>query len=85
MESAREVVDRDLDSIVDTLRPDLGRMAGSNFLVAGGAGFLGYYLVQAALRWNDGAASADQIRVTVWDSFVRGVPGWLEALRGRAT
>ena len=78
------VVDRDLDSIVSTLRPDLGRMAGTTLLVAGGAGFLGYYLVQAALRWNDGASSADRIRVTVWDSFVRGVPDWLEALRGRA-
>jgi UDP-glucuronate decarboxylase len=83
METARQVVDRDLDSIVRTLEPDFKQMAGRRLLVAGGAGFLGYYLVQAALRWNDGAAAGDGIDVTVWDSFVRGVPDWLEDLDGR--
>ncbi len=32
-------------------------MAGKRLLITGGAGFLGYYLVQAALHWNRTRAS----------------------------
>jgi len=52
-------------------------------LITGGGGFLGYYLVQAALYWNDKRASGARIDVTVYDNYVRGVPEWLEALRPR--
>jgi UDP-glucuronate decarboxylase len=83
MDTAREVVDHDLDRMVERLQTDFARMAGSRLLVAGGAGFLGYYLVQAALRWNDAGSPTDRIGVTVWDSFVRGVPEWLDGLRER--
>ena len=55
-------------------------LSGRNLLIAGGAGFLGYYLVQAALHWNEEHAKAVPIRVTVLDNFVRGVPGWLTGL-----
>jgi nucleoside-diphosphate-sugar epimerase len=41
-------------------------------VVTGGAGFLGYYLVQAALRSN--------VFVTVYDNYARGVPPWLSEL-----
>ncbi len=55
-------------------------MAGSSLLITGGAGFLGYYLVQAALHCNRTQRAADP--VTVWDNFIRGVPDWLTALDG---
>jgi nucleoside-diphosphate-sugar epimerase len=55
-------------------------MAGQRVLVVGGAGFLGYYLVQTVLHWNKSAGSARPIRVTVWDSYARGVPRWLTDL-----
>ena len=57
-------------------------MAGKRLLITGGAGFLGYELVQAILRANE--AESEPIRLTVYDNFVRGVPGWLESLAGNA-
>jgi nucleoside-diphosphate-sugar epimerase len=56
-------------------------MSGASILVAGGAGFLGYYLVQAPLYWNKKHPTAPPIRVTVLDNFIRGVPGWLTSLK----
>lgn len=51
-------------------------MTGGHLLITGGAGFLGYYLVQSILHWNQ--RSGRPIRVTVFDNFVRGVPDWLQ-------
>jgi nucleoside-diphosphate-sugar epimerase len=83
VESLRELLDRDLDYIRAGLRDEFGSMAGKRLLLTGGAGFLGYYMVQSVLHWNDGAAKADRIGVTVFDNYARGVPAWLEALGGR--
>lgn len=83
MQTAAHVIQLDLDFITEQLHTEFARMAGRNLLVAGGAGFLGYYLVQAPLHWNRRNAGRAPIRVTVMDSFVRGgVPGWLKALGG---
>lgn len=79
-ESAADIVSADLDAIVDGLGPDMERLAGRRLLVTGGAGFLGYELVQAALRSNE--AGNDPIRITVFDNFVRGVPSWLREIEG---
>jgi nucleoside-diphosphate-sugar epimerase len=73
-------VSNDLAYICENLREEFGRMAGKNLLIVGGAGFLGYYLVQSVLYWNQGARAAERIRVTVYDSFIRGVPPWLTKL-----
>jgi nucleoside-diphosphate-sugar epimerase len=64
------------------LADELGDLAGSRLLVTGGAGFLGYYLVQAALAANDSGNSAP-IAVTVWDNYQRGAPEWLRQLSAR--
>ena len=80
--TAAAVVRADLEHIVEGVSSELGEMAGSRMLVTGGAGFLGYYLVQTALAWNGSARAADRIEVTVADSFVRGVPDWLAGLPG---
>ena len=75
-----ELLRQDLDSISANLQDEFGRMAGDRLLITGGAGFLGYYLVQAALHFNQTAGKAP-IHVTVWDNFIRGTPGWLTGLR----
>jgi nucleoside-diphosphate-sugar epimerase len=80
---AAAVLRGDLDSIVGALGEELARLAGRRVLVTGGAGFLGYELVQALLHWNDGAGEGDRIRVDVWDNYARGLPGWLAALERR--
>ena len=54
--------------------------AGKKLLITGGAGFLGYYLVQTVLHWNGRSGAGREIRVTVYDNYVRGLPKWLEAI-----
>lgn len=83
--SLDEILTRDLDYICTGLREEFDRMRGGRLLITGGAGFLGYYLVLAALHFNKKAEARDAIRVTVWDNFIRGVPAWLTGLKGDAT
>ncbi len=83
VEPLSELLNRDLDYVSAGLRDEFARMAGKRVLITGGAGFLGYYMVQGVLHWNDRAQEKDRIHVTVFDNYVRGVPAWLESLRGR--
>lgn len=77
-EAAAEVVRRDLEYMGEALASELKEMAGSRLLITGGAGFLGYYLVQAVIFWNREKASADEkIHLSVLDNFARGKPAWL--------
>ena len=62
------------------LSDSFARMAGRRVLLTGGAGFLGYYLVQAMLEWNRHVLRSRAIAVTVVDNYVRGVPTWLARL-----
>lgn len=75
----------DLETICVDLDAEFGRIAGKSLLITGGGGFLGYYLVQAALHWNRTRATRGLIDVTVYDNYVRGVPAWLEALTADPT
>jgi UDP-glucuronate decarboxylase len=87
MSSSREVLSleqllsADLETICRDLDAEFARLAGKRLLITGGGGFLGYYLVQAALHWNQTRASRGVIDVTVYDNYFRGVPAWLEALK----
>jgi UDP-glucuronate decarboxylase len=76
-----ELIEQDLDSVCDDLAGEFSEMAGARLLITGGGGFLGYYLVQAALHFNRTRARGGSIAVTVYDNYMRGVPQWLEALR----
>ena len=80
METAHEVRDQDLAYICAQAEDAFMQMAGKRLLVTGGAGFLGYYLVQAALHWNANDGQSDPISVTVYDNYARGVPAWLADL-----
>lgn len=83
-QNAEQIIQGDLDAITSGAAAELAAMSGRRLMVAGGAGFLGYYLVQGALRWNRTHRNAAPIGVTVLDNFVRGVPAWLTALEGDA-
>ena len=82
IQSAADVIETDLQRLMHQLRDDLPALSGGSVAIAGGAGFLGYYLVQALLFWNAEHAGASPIQVTVLDNFIRGVPEWLSALKG---
>jgi UDP-glucuronate decarboxylase len=72
----------DLTEAATRLRELLAPLAGGRLLITGGAGFLGYYLVQLPLAWNRLHPDAPPISVTVHDNFLRGLPSWLEQLQG---
>jgi UDP-glucuronate decarboxylase len=80
MNNATEVVQTDLDYIRNKLANEMSLMSGKRLLITGGAGFLGYYLVQLPLYWNELNAGSEPIKVVVWDNFMRGVPDWLSNL-----
>lgn len=79
--AAQRVVESDLECIASSLVDEFARLAGRNLLITGGAGFLGHYLVQSALFWNE-THSGPPINVTVWDKYLRGMPDWLKQLEG---
>jgi dTDP-glucose 4,6-dehydratase/UDP-glucuronate decarboxylase len=80
MKTAEQVVSTDLDYIIKAGAEEFASMSGRRVMIAGGAGFLGYYLVQSALHWNAKNPAAAPIKVIVMDNFIRGVPAWLTAL-----
>lgn len=77
---AARVVSEDLKYICSNLGSELSHIAGKKLLITGGAGFLGYYLVQALLEHNRTAVAGSEVDVTVYDNFKRGIPDWLKAL-----
>src|SRR3989442_3779947 len=77
----QQIVAQDMDCMGNALREELPRLSGTNVLITGGAGFLGYYLVHLLLWWNR-RSGAPPVRVTVYDSYVRGMPAWLQDLGG---
>jgi UDP-glucuronate decarboxylase len=80
MKDASDVIRMDLDYISEQLQQEFLSMAGSNLLITGGAGFLGYYLVQAVLHWNNNNPDRNPVMVTVYDNFMRGTPDWITGL-----
>jgi nucleoside-diphosphate-sugar epimerase len=77
--TAADIVARDLANIAERISTEFGLMAGKKLLIVGGAGFLGYYLVQAPLAWNK-LGNGMPVSVTVYDNYIRGEPDWLLAL-----
>jgi nucleoside-diphosphate-sugar epimerase len=82
MNGSSEIVKKDLTYINNNLQDEFSCLAGKKLLITGGAGFLGYYLVQSVLHWNEKAADTDSIRLTVYDNYIRGVPPWLKEFKG---
>jgi nucleoside-diphosphate-sugar epimerase len=80
LETAQDIVARDLDYICSRSSTELSRMAGKHVLITGGAGFLGYYLTQAIVQWNRSVKSDQLIRLTVYENFMRGAPAWFLSL-----
>ena len=85
MKTAKDVVAADLNYMVGNLKEELEVMAGKKLLIVGGAGFLGYYLIQVILNWNETADVNQQIQLTVFDNYIRGIPEWLTALQDNPT
>ena len=60
--SSDQLVERDLRNVCSSLKEEFEKLAGRRLLVTGGAGFLGYYLIQAPLFWNrEARAEAEKL------------------------
>jgi dTDP-glucose 4,6-dehydratase/UDP-glucuronate decarboxylase len=75
-----QLLDEDLESICVDAETEFASLSGKRLLITGGGGFLGYYLVQAALHHNR-TRDADAVDVVVYDNYLRGIPVWLERLQ----
>lgn len=85
--TAAEVIKEDLGYICSELSEEFQAVSGRRILIIGGAGFLGYYLIQSLLHLNATRflpADKDPVDITVYDNFIRGVPDWLTALEDNA-
>lgn len=80
LNGADRVVATDLDNIASRLDAEFRTMQGKRLFISGGAGFLGYYLIQSVLHWNATRGGGTPIHVVACDNYMRGVPGWLTAL-----
>ena len=81
MKNSSDVVEADLSYICKELEEELMCLSGQRILITGGAGFLGYYLVQCILYWNSQNYEKEPINVVVYDNFIRGTPKWLEEIK----
>lgn len=81
---ASSVIEKDLIYIINNLKYEFNRLSGKNLLITGGAGFLGYYLIQSILFWNDHVKNKKPIIVWVYDNFKRKVPKWITTLKQRS-
>jgi UDP-glucuronate decarboxylase len=75
--TAQQVILNDLNEINHRLTNEFSVMAGKTLFISGAAGFLGHYLVQAVLHWNQFQGASNPIQVIACDNFMRGVPKWL--------
>lgn len=80
MNTAQDVIRTDLDYICTSVSEELRSLSGDKLLITGGAGFLGYYMVQAVVHWNRNHPATQPIQITVLDNFIRGVPPWITEL-----
>ena len=81
MQNSRDVINTDLQYICEELNEELISFSGKRVLITGGAGFLGYYLVQSILHWNKQNLDKKPAQLVVYDNFIRGIPGWLEEIK----
>lgn len=76
MKNYKDVINSDLKYICENLAEEFSSMAKKQILITGGAGFLGYYLIQSLLYWNKMSGSK-AVHITVYDNYSRGIPAWL--------
>lgn len=78
IKNAVDVINSDIDAMLFSAKPCLKFLEGANILITGGAGFLGYYLIQLMIAQRK--VSGTPINIYVLENFIRGRPKWIEEL-----
>ena len=76
-ERYKKVFRDDVEHILSECSDEIKLLESKNILITGGAGFLGYYLIQSLCCWNE-LNPGKEIKIIVLDNFSRGYPSWLE-------
>lgn len=76
-ERYKKVFRDDIEHILSECSDEIKLLESKNILITGGAGFLGYYLIQSLCCWNE-LNPGKEIKIIVLDNFSRGYPSWLE-------
>ncbi len=77
-----ETVETDLEAIVKDNEALFGKIDGCNFLITGGAGFLGAYFIDLLAYWNESKAKK-KCGIYCMDTFITGAPKRLAHLEGK--
>src|SRR3989338_8757776 len=67
-----KIIDDDIKSIVEQLKPDAGRLSGKTLLITGGSGFIGRYLV-LTIDFLNKTVLEEPCNVIVLDNFITGI------------
>ena len=80
--TAAHIIAADIDAINQNTGHELDLIAGKEVLITGGAGFLGYLLVNLLAQVGD-TDGRDPINLTIYENFSRGRKSWLDKLATR--
>lgn len=78
MTTSQDIIANDLDYIHESINQEIEGIRGKDVLITGGAGFLGYYLVQSLIHSNRLLPRGERTSILVYDNFIRGLPEWLK-------
>jgi nucleoside-diphosphate-sugar epimerase/SAM-dependent methyltransferase len=77
MSNTSKIIQEDLASIAEDLEGFYEHIAGKTFLIAGGAGFLGRYLVSTLDYLNEHGLLRESCRILLVDNFITGIKDWI--------
>ncbi len=78
--SKQSIILKDMDYIASNLNFNLNLFKDAKFLITGGGGFIGYYLVNFFFYLDKKKLLKKNSKIVIWDSFIRGKPQWLESI-----
>lgn len=76
------VILNDMAEIASELKSYYPKLSGKTILIAGGAGFLGRYLVSALDYLNEKNLLEKPCKIIIVDNFITGLKGWIEEKPG---